>query len=52
MLIMTLSKFCVQVKNKGVSPCVTKIGQALQNLDVEGSHASVSHQYYEFVDLS
>jgi hypothetical protein len=49
---MTLSKFCVQVKNKGVSPSVTEIGEALQNLDAEGSHASVSHQDYEFIDLN
>jgi hypothetical protein len=49
---MTLSKFCVHVKNKGVSPGVTEIGEALQNLDAEGSHASVSHQHYEFIDLN
>jgi hypothetical protein len=49
---MTLSKFCVQVKNKGISPGVTEIGEALQNLDAEGSQKSVSHQYYEFIDLN
>jgi hypothetical protein len=49
---MTLSKLCVQVKNKGVSPSVTEIGQALQNLDAKGSHASVSHHHYQFVHLN
>jgi hypothetical protein len=49
---MTLSKFCIQIKNKGVSPSVTEIGEALQNLDAEGFHASVNHQHYEFIDLN
>jgi hypothetical protein len=41
---MTVSLSCEQVKNKGVSPSITEIGQALQSLDAEGSHASVSYQ--------
>jgi hypothetical protein len=30
------------VRNKGVSPGVTEVGQGLQILEAEGSHASVS----------
>jgi hypothetical protein len=37
-----------QVKNMSASPGVTKIGQALQSLHEEGSHASVSPKNHFF----
>jgi hypothetical protein len=41
---VTISLPCDQVKSTGVSPGITEIGQALQSLDAEVSHASVSFQ--------
>jgi hypothetical protein len=41
---VTVSLPCEQVKSTGVSPGITEIGQALQSLDAEVSHASISYQ--------